>query len=183
MGMLARWAGYLAIAGGTTMTLILVIVSVDPESAVWNLFFVVVALLGAATVGLAERTKGTLGPLGWRSAWVSALGALGLLLVGAYAIASNQYSTGATGSDPLTPVWIVVSLAWLIGSLGFAVALIGARALSPLGAWLVLAGAVFGTAASIVAGENPPSALYLVFVVFAGGWIMLGYAATRKAAG
>lgn len=183
MSMLARWAGYLAIAGGAVMTVLLVIVALDPDSPAWNLFFLVVAFLGAGTLGLAERTKGVIGQPGRAAAWVSALGALGLLLVGAYAIATGQYSAGATGSDPLTPLYIIVSLAWLIGGLVFAAVLIRARALSPIGAWLVLVGAVAGVVASSVGGENPPSAIFLVFVVFGVGWIVLGYAATQKAAG
>jgi len=185
MGLLARWGGYLAIAGGAVMTVLLVVVTFggDPDSPAWNLFFLVVALLGAGALGLAERTKGVIGQLGRVSAWVSALGALGLLLVGAYAMATGQYSTSATGDDPLLPLWIVTSLAWLLGALGFAAALVRARALSPIGAWLVLVGAVVGTAASIAGGENPPPALFLVFVLFAVGWILLGYAATREPAG
>ena len=185
MGMLARWAGYLVIAGGAVMTVVLVVVTFggDPESPVWNLFFLVVALLGAGVLGLYERTKSAVGQLGRASAWLSALGALGLLLLGAYAIATNQYETGATGNDPMTPFWIVLSLAWLVGALGFAVALIRGRALSSIGAWLVLVGAVVGAVAGVAGGENPPPALFLVFVVFAAGWILLGYAAMREAAG
>ena len=185
MGMLARWAGYLAIAGGAVMTVMLVTVTFggDPDTPVWNLFFLVVALLGAGVLGLYQRTKSAVGQLGRVSAWLSALGALGLLLVGAYAIATNQYSTSATSNDPLLPLWIVTSLAWLLGGLAFAVALIRARAVSVPGAWLVLVGAVAGVVAGFAGGENPPPALFLVFVLFGVGWMLLGYAATREPAG
>lgn len=184
MNMLARWAGYLAIAGGAVMTVVLVVATFgDPESPVWNLFFLVVALLGAGVLGLYERTKSAVGQLGKTSAWLSALGALGLLLFGGYAIATNQYETGVTGNDPMTPFWIILSLAWLIGALGFAVALIRGRALSSIGAWLVLAGAVVGAVAGFAGGENPPPELFLVFVLFGVGWMVLGYAATREPAG
>ena len=182
MDTLARWAGYLVIAGGAVMTVVMVIVTFSPTSDAWNALFITVALLGAGVLGLYERTRNAVGQLGRVSAWLSALGALGLLLVGAYAIATNQFTTDPTAVDPLTPLWIVTSLAWLGGSLGFAVALIRARTLSLPGAWLVVAGAVAGVAASILGGQNPPPALFLVFVLFGVGWIVLGYAATRQAA-
>ena len=183
MDMLGRWAGYLAIAGGAVMTVALVIVTFSPTSDAWNTLFIVVALLGAGVLGLYERTKSAVGQLGRVSAWVSALGALGLVLVGAYAIATNQYSTDPTAVDPLMPLWIVTSLAWLGGNIGFALALIRAPALSRSGAWLVLAGAIVGVAASILGGQNPPPALFLVFILFGVGWIVLGYAAMREATG
>jgi len=142
MGLLERWAGYLAIAGGAVMVLALVIVTFDPESPAWNALFVVVALLAAAVLGLYERTKSAVGQQG-----------------------------------------VVTSLAWLVGGLGFAVALIRGRALSSVGAWLVLVGAVVGAVAGFAGGENPPPALFLVFVLFGVGWMLLGYAATREPAG
>jgi len=182
MDMLGRWAGYLAIAGGAVMTVALVIVTFSPISDAWNALFIVVALLGAGVLGLYERTKSAVGQLGRVSAWVSALGGLGLLLVAAYAIATNQLDSGQTGPDPLWPFWIVTFGAWMGGNVGFAVALIRGRSLSSLGAWLVLAGAVIGLAASFFGGANPPAALILVFVLFGIGWIVLGYAATRQAA-
>jgi len=184
MKTLARWAGYLAIAGGAVMVVMLVLVVItDPAtSPAWNLLWVVVALLGAGVLGLYEQTRSAVGQLGRVSAWVSALGGLGLLLVAAYAIATNQLDSGQTGPDPLWPFWIVTFGAWMGGNVGFAVALIRGRSLSSLGAWLVLAGAVIGLAASFFGGANPPAALILVFVLFGIGWIVLGYAATRQAA-
>jgi len=186
MNLLARWAGYLAIAGGAVMVvmLFLVVITNPATSPAWNLLWAVVASLGAGVLGLYERTKSAVGRLGRVSAWLSALGALGLLIVAAYAIATNQLNTDPNAPpDPLWPFWIITFGAWLGGNVVFAVALIRARALSLSGAWLVLAGAVAGVAASILGGSNPPPALFLVFVLFGVGWVMLGYAATRQEAG
>jgi len=183
MKTLARWAGYLAIAGGAVMVvmLVLVVITNPATSPAWNLFWVVVALLGAGVLGLYERTRSTVGQLGQVSAWVSAFGGLGLLLVGVYAVATNQLDSGQTGADPLWPFWMVTFGAWLVGNVGFAVALIRARSLSVIGAWLVVVGAVLGVAVSVFGGDNTP--LLLVFVLFGAGWIVLGYAATREVAG
>jgi len=183
MDTLARWAAYLAIAGGAVMSVVVVIVAFAPNSAAWNVLFIAVALLGAATLGLYLRAGSAVGQLGRVSAWVSALGALGLVLVGAYAFATNQLDTSGTGNDPLLPLWLVTSLAWFLGALGFAGALIRGRALAPIGAWLVLAGAVVGLVVSVAGGSNPPPQVYLVFLLFGVGWILLGYAAMRQAPG
>jgi hypothetical protein len=186
MKMLARWAGYLAVGGGALFAVMLVLVVItDPAtSPAWNLFWVVVALLGAGVLGLYERTRSAVGQLGQVSAWLSALGALSLLLVAAYAIATNQLSYDPSASpDPLWPFWLVTFGAWLVGTIGFAVALIRARSLSRLGAWLVVAGAVVGLGGSLLGGENPPAALLLLFALFGIGWIIVGYAAVRQATG
>lgn len=184
METLARWAGYLAIAGGALVVVLVAITTYDPESAAWFAFFLVVALLGAAVLGFQERTKATTGQLGMASAWLSAIGALALLGVFAYAAATNQMSTSGDydpASDPLTPFWIITAAAWFIGNIGFAVALIRARAISTIGAWLVLAGAVVGLGVTAVLGENLPAAVLLLFGVFGIGWVVIGYAAVRPA--
>lgn len=184
METLARWAAYLTMAGGAVLAVMLVLVVVtDPAtSPAWNLFWVVIAFLGAGVLGLHERTKSAVGQLGRLAAWVSAVGALGLLLTGAYAIATNQLDTSGNASSPLWPLWIVTVGAWFGGNIVFALTLIRARSLSPIGAWLVVAGAVVGLAGSLVGGENPPAALLLLFALFGMGWIVVGYAANRRAA-
>ncbi len=185
METLARWAGYLAMAGGAVVAVMLVLVVVtDPAtSPAWNLFWVVIALLGAGVLGLYERTKSAVGQLGRLATWVSAIGALGLLITGAYAIATNQLDTSGNASGPLWPLWIVTLGAWLGGNLVFAMTLIRARSLSSLGAWLVVAGAVIASVGSLLGGANPPAALLLLFELFGLGWIVLGYAAIRRASG
>lgn len=109
MEMLARGAGYFAIAGGVLAAILVGVVVYDPDTGAWLGFFLVVALLA----------------------------------VFAYAAATNQLNFDATAtSDPLTPFWIVTAIAWFLGTIGFGVAIIRARALSAIGGWLVLAGAV-----------------------------------------
>ena len=182
METLARWAGYLAIAGGALVAALVVITTVDPNSPAWYAFFLVVALLGAAVLGFQQRTKAMTGSLGSASAWLSALGAAALLVVFVYAAATGGISSGGDydpASDPLTPFWIVTAVAWFLGNIGYAVALIRGRALSTLGAWLVLGGAVIGLAVSAVLGENLPPAVMLLFGLFGVGWIVVGYAVIR----
>jgi len=180
---LSRGAGLFGMAGGAVMVvmLFLVVFTNPATSPAWNLLWVVVALLGAGVLGLYERTKSTVGQLGRVAASVSALGALGLLLVAAYAIETNQLDTGQNAPNSLWPLWIVTFGAWLGGNIVFALALIRARSRSSFGAWLVMAGAVLGLAGSLLGGENPPAALLLVFVLFGIGWIVVGYAAWRRA--
>src|SRR3990170_1674340 len=124
MDMLARWAGYLALAGGALLLVLVVIVAFDPASPAWWAFFAVVVLLGAAALGLWQRATAASGQLGRWAAWLSAIGAVGLLVVFAYAVASNQmsYDTSAAAdpySVPLAPLWIVTAGAWFVGNLGF----------------------------------------------------------------
>lgn len=182
MHTLSRGAGLLAITGGAVMVvmLVLVVFTEPATSPAWNLLWVVVALLGAGVLGLYERTRNTVGQLGRVSAWVSAFGALGLLLVAAYAIATDQLDTGQNAPNPLWPFWIITFSAWLGGNIVYALALIRAQSLPSLGAWLVVAGAALGLAGSLVGGENPPAALLLLFVLFGIGWILLGQAAMRQ---
>jgi NAD/NADP transhydrogenase beta subunit len=183
MQTLERWAGWLAVAGGALLAVMMVaVVLTNPAtSPAWNLFWVVVALLGAGVLGLSEGARSAVGQLGRVSAWVSAVGGLGLLLVGVYAAVTNQLDSGQGGADPLWPFWMVTFGAWLVGNIGFAGTLIRGRSLSSVGAWFVVIGAVTGVAALLFGGENPPAALYLVFVLFGVGWMVLGYAATRQA--
>ena len=184
MEALARWAGYLAIVGGAIAVVVIAITAYDPNSGSWYGFFLVVALLGAALPGLRVRTKVATGQLGRASAWLSAIGALALLIAFGYAAAASQATSGSAdpASDPLAPVWLVSAVAWFIGNIGFAVALLRARVLSSIGAWLVLAGAVVGLVVSAVLGENLPPAVMLLFGLFGIGWIVIGYAAVRPTA-
>lgn len=188
METLARWAAYLAIAGGALATLLVVIVAYDPATPAWSAFFIVVALLGAAVLGLEERTKAATGQLGRWSGWLSALGALGILVIFAYAAATNQLANGSGSSsgaaaDPLAPLWTLTAVAWFIGTMGYSVAIIRAKALSPIGGWLVLAGTLAGVAVSVALGENLPSVVLLLFGLFGVGWIVVGFSALRQPSG
>jgi hypothetical protein len=181
METLARWAGYLAIAGGAIMAVVSVVTTVDPTSPAWVGFFVVPVLLGAAVIGFQERTRPSTGQLGWASAWLSAAGVVGLLLVFGWSVISGE-GTGSgytVATDPLIPLWIATAGAWFVGNLGFAVALIRGRALSRLGAWLVLAGALIAVVITATLAQNLPPAAYLLFAVFGIGWAVVGYAAVQ----
>ena len=185
METLARWAAYLAMAGGALFTIILIITAVSPTSPVWYGFFVGIVLLGAAVAGLYWQTRPATGRLGWASAWLSGLGAVVLVPVAAYGIATGEFST-TQQNPPLTPVLaigIAASTAWLIGNLGFAVALIRARTPWRLGAWLVLAGAGVAVATTPLYGVTDPTITLvttLLFGLMPIGWIVVGYAAWRQ---
>ncbi len=181
MDTLARWAGYLAIAGGALAAIVVGVVVYDPNTGAWFAFFPVVALLGAAVFGFEQRTRAATGQLGRISAWLSTAGAVALLAVFAYAAATNKLNFDASAaSDPLTPFWIVTAITWFLGNIGFGVAIIRARALSMVGGWLVLAGAVAGLVVSALPPENLPSALMALFGLFGIGWIVVGYAGVRS---
>ena len=183
MDMLARWAGYLAIAGGGLIAVVVIIVTMDAESPAWFAFFLVILLLGGAVLGLERRTRVTTGPFGRWSAWLSVGGVLALLGVFAYAAATGGLSSEAAydpATDPLTPLWIATAAAWFLGNIGYAVALLRGRALSAIGAWLVLGGAVIGLIVTAVLGENLPPAVTLLFGVFGLGWMFIGWMKTPR---
>jgi len=183
MDTLARWAGYLAIAGGAIVAILVVVVAFDPNSGAWFAFFLVVALLGAAVLGFENRTRVATGQLGRASAWMSAVGAVALVAVFVFAVATNRLTPSADPtSDPLAPFWMVTAVAWFLGNIGFGAAIVRAKVLSVVGGWLVLAGAVTGLGVTVVLGENVPPAFMLLFGLFGIGWIVVGYAGTRASA-
>lgn len=187
MNMLARWAAYLAMAGGALFTVILVITAFSPTSPAWYGFFVGIVFLGAAVAGLYWRTRPATGRLGWLSAWLSGLGTIVIVPVAIVAIATGEFSNMVVESPPLTPllaIGMAASTAWLIGNLGFAVALVRARTLSRLGAWLVLGGAFVAVATTPLYGVTDPTLTLvttLLFGLMPVGWIVIGYAAGRQA--
>ena len=186
MDSLGRWAGFLAMAGGILLAVILIIVALLPTSIAWYGLFVGIVLLGAAVPGLYWRTRPATGRLGLASAWFSGLGALAIVAVAAYLIGTDQVSAGQQNlpEGPPTYVGIAASFAWLVGNLGFAVALIRTRALPPRGAWLILAGALGPLAMAPFVGDDSPAVLTqgvtLVFGLVPLGWIMMGYTASRR---
>src|SRR3989304_3634913 len=128
MDTLARWAGYLAMAGGAIVVILVVLVTSDPNSGAWFAFFLVVALLGAAVLGFETRTRAAAGPLGRPWEWLSAVGAAALLSVVVYASATGRLTSDASAtSDPLAPFWMVTAVAWVLGNIGFALAIIPGR--------------------------------------------------------
>ena len=185
MDALGRWAGFLAMAGGALLTIILIIVALSPTSIAWYGLFLGIVLLGAALPGLYWRTRPAAGRFGLAAAWLSGLGAVAIVMVAAYLVGTNQVSAAQQDlpEGPVGFVAIAASVAWLFGNLGFAVALIRSRALPRLGAWLVLAGAFVPIAMAPFVGDGSPPALTqavtLVFGLVPVGWILLGYQAWR----
>lgn len=185
MEALARWGAYMAMAGGGLFVVVLVIVAFSPTSPMWYGFFVGIVLLGAAVVGLYRQTRPATGRLGWASAWLSGLGTIAVVLFAGYAVATGEIGSMQAENPPMTPalaMGIAASTAWLVGNLGFAIALIRSRTLSRLGAWLVLAGAFVAVAAAPLG--NAPALVTLVGLLFGLmplGWVVIGYAAWRQA--
>lgn len=186
MDALGRWAGLLAMTGGALLVAILIILVLSPTSPAFYGIFPGIVLLGAAVPGLYWRTRPATGRLGLAAAWLSGLGAIATVVVAASFIATNQISAAQQDlpEGPAMFIGIGASVAWLIGNLGFALVLIRSRALPPLGAWLVLAGAFVSVAMAPFVGEDSSSAavqaMMLVFGLVPVGWILLGYAASRR---
>ena len=183
MDAVTRWAGYLAMAGGALLAILTGIIAYDPNTDAWYWIFLVVGLLGAAVFGLERGTRAATGGLGRVSASLSGVGAIAFLSVFAFALATNRLtSTSEPTSDPLAPFWAFTAIAWFLGNLGFGVAIIRGKALSVIGGWLVLAGAIVGLGFTLVLGENVPTAVTLLFALFGIGWILVGYAGARSPA-
>lgn len=178
----ARTGGYLVMAGGGLMVALLVVLAAAPTSPAIYLFFLVTVLLGLGVLGLALQPGAHIGRFGQVSAWAAALGGLAVVVVGAYAIGTNQFSTDPMGGDdPLGPLFAVTSSAWMFGSLGVAIALLRARAIPAVGPWLVLAGTISAFVVGSLAATSYPALSYLSAVPFGLGWVVIGSAALRPA--
>ncbi len=187
METLGRWAAYLAIAGGALFVVSLIPYAFSPTLAAAVVgVFVGIVLIGAAVPGLYWRTRAATGRLGLVSAWLSGLGTIAIVPLAAYLIATNDPMLTQPNAPP-TPAGVITFLAvfaWLVGNLGFAVAVIRARILSRLGAWLVITGAVVAVATTPLYGVTDPTviaAITLLFGLMPVGWIVVGYAAWRQA--
>jgi hypothetical protein len=178
---LARSGGYLLMAGGALMVVLLVILAATPASQALYAFFVVTVLTGLGVLGVARQAGSRVGRFGQACAWAAAAGGLAVIVVGAYAIATDQFSTDIGGDDPLGPLFALTSSAWMFGSLGFAIALVRARAIPAAGAWLVLAGTVSAFVIGSLAATSYPALSYLSAVPFGLGWVVMGSVAIRPA--
>lgn len=186
MDRLGRSAGIIAMAGGALVLVSLIIATLSPASAAFYGLFPGIVLLGAAVPGLYWRTKPATGRLGLGAAWLSGLGSVGIVAAAAYFIGSNQISAAQQSlpEGPATLVAMAASFAWLLGNLGFAVALIRSRVVPARGARLVLAGAALALVmTAFVGADAPPAAMQaatLIFGLVPLGWVLVGHATWRQ---
>ncbi len=185
MRLLTRWSALLAVLGGGLLAATIGVLTVDPMSTAWYGMFGGIVLLGFAAPGMHARAGGVTGRLGAVAAWLAGLGALLILAVAGYLIA-----TGKVGADqqalPKGPEGVIAmtaSVAWLVGNIGFAFAVIRSRVLAPVGAWLIITGAALPLAMAPLAGDGASAlttqVLTLLFGLVPVGWIVLGSSVVR----
>ena len=182
MSTLARFAGLLALLGGAVWVIANLIQMADPSSFAWIGLFASVLLIGGAVLGLQRQLGARTGMLGRWGAPATAAGSVALLAFLLITVATGQiYAT-----TPPPPILLVLSflslLLWLVGSLVFAVGLMRAKAISPIAGWLIVLGALVSPVSVMAGGENPPAFVYLPFVLYGIGWVLVGYAARTPAA-
>jgi hypothetical protein len=144
-------------------------------------FFLVTVLIGVGVLGLATQLGPSVGRFGQLSALAAGLGGLSVLVLGAYAIGTNQFVTDMSSDDPLGTLFALTSTAWMLGSLGFALALLRGRVIRALGAWLVLAGTISAIVIGSLAATSYPILSYLSALPFGAGWVVIGLGALDRA--
>lgn len=182
MSLVARMSPLLLLGGGAAMVALLVAMTIDPLSPAIYGFFVVAPAIGLGVLGSLLSADDGAGALGRTSAWVAALGGITVVIVGGYAIATDQFMAGAgmAGDDPLAVPFMLTSMAWMVGSLGFALALVRTGMIPPLGGWLVLAGTALAIGLGTLLGSIAPQLSPLSAVLFGVGWAVVGWN-TRRA--
>jgi hypothetical protein len=175
MALLARQSAGLLMVGGLLMTGLLLAMSVAPTSPAIYGFFAVAPAIGLGVLGLIAGVRPSAGPVAQVAAWVAALGGVAVVVVGAYAIATNQFVTGTGGDDPLMIPFALTSTAWMVGSLGVALALLRIGAIPAVGAWLVLGGTITALVLGTVLASIAPAASPLSAVPFGLGWAVVGW--------
>ncbi len=177
MSLVARMSPPLLVGGGALMVALLLAMTVDLESPAIYGFFVVAPAIGVGVLGALVVAGDRAGRLGRVSAWVAGLGGILVVVVGAYAIATGQFVVGAGvgADDPLAIPFMLTSMAWMVGSLGFAFALVRSRMIPPLGGWLVLAGTVLAIGLGTLLGAIAPQLSQLSALLFGIGWAVVGW--------
>ena len=181
MTTLNRYAGQLTVVGGAMFAATNIIQIIVPSAPAYFGLFASIPVLGLAVLGLRGRFGDRTGRTGRWAATASALGGIGtpvllLLIIGASAIANP---TGQGDRSPLAELPFVAFLAWYLGSIIFALALIRARAVQPLASWLIVVGGLLGIGAFVMGGQNPEPLFGTPLVAYGAGWVLVGWTALR----
>lgn len=182
MSTLARFAGPLALLAGTVWVIATLIQVAAPLSYAWIGFIASAPVIGGAALGLQHQFGARTGRLGRWGAAATAGGSVALVAILLVTLLTVPYATD-TPPSPVVLVGSVVSLLlWLVGSLVFALALLRAKAISPIAGWLVVLGAAFGVVLPFVGGPQMPSFIFLPMALYGLGWVLVGSAARTTAA-
>lgn len=187
MGVLVRSSSVIQLSGGLLMAVLLLIMTVAPTIPVIYGFFIVAPTIGLGALGAVLGMQGSAGRLGRVSGWAAAAGGIAVVVVGVFAIVTEQFSAsaGLGDDDPLAIPFMVTSMSWMVGSLGVTVGMVRSRAIPARGAWLVLAGTISAITLGTILGMLVPQLSPLSALPFALGWMVVGWdgrQATRLAA-
>ena len=184
--MTLRIGGVAAIVGGALWLVSLFGASMiqGPDGQPWQALFILalIALL-VAMIGLSGDQGRKQPALVWLAvaipiigAAISAVGMLGMAMIG-----DAPFLFGASPWE----VWILGTIAMIVGSGLFALASLRVRGVSRIGAILLVIGAVaaipvlFGVASPTGAGDLGNAIAILGIGAFAAGWVWLGVGAIR----
>ena len=182
MSTLTRYAGPLALLAGVIWVIVILIQIVAPNGPTWIGLFPSVLLIGGAALGLQRRIGARSGRLGRGGAAATAVGSVAFIMVVLFSLATGQFDT-STPPPPILQAFLLSSFfLWFLGSLVFAVGLIRAKAIEPIGGWLIVLGVLTTLPASMIAGgQNPSPVTYLPQLLYGIGWVLVGYAARTPA--
>lgn len=182
MRVLAKASSPLLILGGGLMALLLLIMMVAPAGPALYGFFVVAPAIGIGALGATLRATDSPGRFGRVSGWVAALGGVAVVALSLYAVATGQFtaSAGLGDDDPLAIPFMLTSTAWMLGSLGVALALVRGRSIPALGGWLVLIGTATAIVLGTLLGAIAPQLSPLSALPFAIGWVVVGWETHRS---
>jgi len=182
MRVLPQVSSPLLVLGGGLMALLLLVMAVAPTAPALYGFFVVAPAIGIGAFGATLGAGASAGRLARASAWVAALGGVAVVAVGLYAITTDQLTTsaGVGDDDPLAIPFMLTSMAWMLGSLGVALALARGGTIPARGGWLVLAGTASAIVLGTLLGVVAPALSALSALPFAIGWVVVGWDTRRS---
>jgi hypothetical protein len=182
MSTLTRYSGPLALVGGGLFVLAILALVAAPSGVPWIGLIVAMALLGGAGFGLQRQLGARTGNLG-RWAAVAAASPVALIVLMLIALASTAGDMATPPPGAVIGLSLVAFLVWVVGTVGFALSLIRAKAVSAIAGWLIVLGAgvgslvLFGSGAS---GKDPSPLFSLPLALYGVGWMLVGLA-TRTA--